>query len=258
MADALGLVQPQRIATGQDATLYRACAPTLMRTVALAIAHGAGPSRVTAKAAQLARLAHPAVPHVHAAGTLPDGHAWSLREWIDGRSLADDLSDLGVDGPSLLRRGCRAVGAAAEALIHASRRGEFHAAMRAEHVLVPDDPERDAVLIGWGGANHEPTTASAAIARLAADIAIVLRAVLATAAQRPHGERLPLALRSVSQELCERALANRHITLPYIATVLRRAVRRGDADGGGGGGGGGGGDRSTNPSSTRGTHDHPQ
>ena len=259
LADALGLARLQRVATGREATLYKACAPTLRRTLALAIAHRAGPSRVTATAAQLARLAHPAVPHVHAAGTLPDGHAWSLREWIDGPSLADELADPGVDGPNLLRRGCRAVGAAAEALHHANRRGEFHAAMRAEHVLVPDDPERDVVLIGWGGANHEPTAATAVVAKLAADITIVLHAVLAAAAQRPHGERLPRALRAGCQDVCDRARTSRRFTLPYIATALRRALRQGDADGHDGHGRHGDrGDHATNPPAARGSHEHPQ
>jgi hypothetical protein len=256
LADALGLAGLQHVATGREATLYKACSPTLQRTLALALAHRAGPSRVTATAAQLARLAHPAVPRVHAAGTLPDGHAWSLREWIDGRSLADELADPSVDGPSLLRRGCRAVGAAAEALHHANRRGAFHAAMHAEHVLVPADPEREAALIGWGGANHAPAGATTAVANLAAALASVLHALLAAAAQRPHSERLPRALRAGCQDVCDRARTSRRFTLPYIATALRRALRQGDADGHGrlddlG-------DRATNPPATRGAHDHPQ
>jgi hypothetical protein len=250
LADALGLARLQRVTTGRDASLYTACSPTLRRTLALELAHGAGPSRVTAKAAQLARLPHPAVPHVHAAGTLPDGRAWSLREWIDGRSLADEVADPTVDRPTLLRRGCRAVGAAAEALHHANRRGEVHAALRAEHVVVPADPVREVGLIGWGGANNEPTGATNAVANHAAALASVLHATLTAAAQRPHGGRLPGALRACSQDVCERARTNCRISLPYIATALRRALRRADADDGG--------DRATNPHPSRDTHDQPQ
>jgi hypothetical protein len=128
--------------------------------------------------------------------------------------------------------------------------------MHAEHVLVPADPEREAALIGWGGANHAPAGAATAVANLATALASVLHALLAAAARRPHGERLPRTLRAGCQDVCDRARTSRRFTLPYIATALRRALRQGDADGHGRLGDVG--DRSTNPPATRGAHDHPQ
>jgi hypothetical protein len=225
LAQALGLDGLRLHATGPHATLYTATARLLGRSVALEVAAHAGPSRVTGKAAQLARLADAAVPRVHAAGFLPAGEAWSLREWIDGRSLAQALVDRTTDGPQLLRRGVAALAAAADALQRAHRAGEVHAAVHAAHVLLPKDPARLVALVGWGGAAPAAGRAAPAGTALAAALVGMLDDLVAAAAQRPHGDPLPAALCACGPALRARVATPGRPTLAEVGAALRRALR---------------------------------
>lgn len=230
LCNTLGLEEPRLVAAGPHSTLWSAQDRLLRRRVALEIALRPGAGRVDREAAQLARLSHPGVPRIHAAGALQSGHAWSMREWIDGRSLEQELSHSAVDGNQLLRRCCRVLASAAAILHHAQGRGQIHGALRAAHVLVPSDPARHAVLIGWGG-NQEPLGSSSSGAPLVAALLAILEDTLGAAAARGHGEPLAVGLRQCLAQWRDSDTSADRATLAQLSTALREALRTGGGAG---------------------------
>jgi hypothetical protein len=227
LCNTLGLEEPRLVAAGPHSTLWSAQDRRLRRMVALEIALHPGAGRVEKEAARLARLSHPGVPTIHAAGALQSGHAWSMREWIDGHSLEHELVHSPAGGNRLLRRCCRVLASAAATLHHAQERGQVHEALHAAHVLVPTDPTRHAVLIGWGG-DQEPLGARSSEAPLVAALLAILEDALGAALARGPCDALADELRRCLAPWRDRNPTADRATLTQLATALRQALRRGD------------------------------
>jgi len=103
-------------------------------------------ARVDAEAAALARLSHPGIVQIYAAGRLPEG-AWLRMELLPGCTLQRyTLPGRLLPEPALLELGARI----AQALAHAHGHGVVHRDLKPENVLVDWSSSRRVVLTDFG------------------------------------------------------------------------------------------------------------
>ncbi len=143
---------PERLAPlGEGATgeVYRARDPSLRRTVACKVMlpelleDPEFAERFIAEAELTAQLQHPGIVPVHAIGRLKDGRVWFTMKEVNGRTLAELLTEPGELRPrvDILRRACEAV-----AFAHA--KGVIHRDLKPENIIVGEFGE--VMVLDWG------------------------------------------------------------------------------------------------------------
>jgi hypothetical protein len=135
----------------------------LGRDVALKTAHPGDPraaQRLTREAALTARLEHPNIVPVYAAGFDESGRPWYAMRRLPGRSLADSIAT-SPSGPEQLRL-VRHVLEAAEGIAHAHARGVLHRDIKPSNIMV--GPEGETVVADWGLACTLEEAAGASLA----------------------------------------------------------------------------------------------
>lgn len=121
----------------------------LGRDVALKTAHPGDPGaahRLAREAALTARLEHPNIVPVYAAGRDAEGRPWYAMRRLPGRSLAAVLAATPLGPPRL--RLVRHLTDAAQALAHAHERGVLHRDVKPANLMV--GPQGETVLADWG------------------------------------------------------------------------------------------------------------
>jgi len=138
---------------GGQGTVYRAWDRVIEREVAIKTLRDPGlPQRPLLEEARLlSRLAHPAIPQIYDRGVSPDGGAYAVIQFIQGRRL-DQVLRLGEG--SLMGR-LRLFRGVAGAVAHAHLRGILHRDLKPENVMVSEAGEP--YLVDWGlAANGGP------------------------------------------------------------------------------------------------------
>ncbi|MCI0340124.1 MAG: SUMF1/EgtB/PvdO family nonheme iron enzyme [Planctomycetales bacterium] len=127
--------------------VYRAHDPALGRDVAVKVVEPGAPPDVRARflreARTGARLRHPGIVAVHAAGEA-DGQAYIVEELIAGRSLSAILAEQ----PLSPEQGARVVQKVARALAHAHANGVIHRDVKPGNILL--DPQGEPHLADFG------------------------------------------------------------------------------------------------------------
>jgi serine/threonine protein kinase len=143
------------IARGGMGRVYAAFDETLDREVAIkTLLPGADAERFVTEAKITARLPHPAIPPVHALGTLPDGTPWLAMKLIHGQTLAEllkDRSDLKDDQPRYIQ----IFEQIAQAVGFAHSRGIIHRDLKPLNVMVGEFGEVQ--VMDWGLAKELPS-----------------------------------------------------------------------------------------------------
>ncbi len=128
-----------------------------LKTMRLAEADGELARRFEREARVLEELNDPAVVRYVARGTMADGQAYLVMDWVEGESLALRLRRGPLDVPATLHLVRRIAGGLAAA--HA--RGIVHRDVKPANVLLPDGDVERAVLIDFGIARTQrPGTAA--------------------------------------------------------------------------------------------------
>jgi serine/threonine-protein kinase len=128
----------ERVGEGGLATVYRGEHVALKRPVAVKLVTHAGPdgaARLLREGAVIARLSHPNVVELIEVGRLPDGGAYLVLDWVEGRSLKGVLRER--DGRVSLGEALAVAGAVARALAAAHAMGILHRDVKPENVMVP-------------------------------------------------------------------------------------------------------------------------
>lgn len=128
------------IARGGMGVVYRARQISLQRVVAvkmLLAGEFAGPrfvERFRAEAEAVARLQHPGIVAIHEVGE-QEGHPFFSMDYVEGRNLAEVISDLGFRS-SDFRRSASWLKSIAEAVHYAHQRGILHRDLKPSNVLI--------------------------------------------------------------------------------------------------------------------------
>jgi eukaryotic-like serine/threonine-protein kinase len=145
---------------GGNATVYRAFDPALRQPVALKLAHEAdSAARLLAEGRLLARLRHPNLRAVFGAAQ-HEGRTGLWAEWVDGRSLAELVDELGPLSADEALGAVRQIGAAL-AYVHAQ--GVVHGDLSPANVL----RERGGrvLLTDFGAGGREDDVAARAVSQ---------------------------------------------------------------------------------------------
>lgn len=124
---------------GAVARVYLATETALERLVAIKVlrpelaADVATRRRFAREARSTARIVHPNVAAVHRVGEMADGAPYMVREYVEGRTLADALAGEGPTDPASARRVLAQI---AGALAAAHERGIIHRDVRPGNILV--------------------------------------------------------------------------------------------------------------------------
>ncbi len=92
-------------------------------------------------------LSHPAIVRVIATGTLPDGRPYLVMPLLEGRTLAEAITEEGRIAPDVAWTHLRAV---AEALAEAHARGILHRDVKPSNIVLREGRPERAVLIDFG------------------------------------------------------------------------------------------------------------
>jgi hypothetical protein len=128
------------IARGGMGVVYRARQISLDRIVAvkmLLAGEFAGPEfveRFRAEAGAVARLQHPGIVAIHEVGE-HEGHPFFSMDYVEGRNLAEVISDLGVRSLDF-QRSASWLKSIAEAVHYAHQRGILHRDLKPSNVLI--------------------------------------------------------------------------------------------------------------------------
>src|SRR5437868_5620532 len=118
-----------RVFVAEDVALGRRI---VVKVLAPSLAEGLSAERFTREVRFAARLQHPNVVPVHAAGTGPDGLPYYTMPFIDGASLRERLSA----GPLPLAEAVSVLRDVARALAYAHAQGVVHRDIKPENVLL--------------------------------------------------------------------------------------------------------------------------
>jgi serine/threonine-protein kinase len=147
------------VARGGMGVVYRGRDPALDRDLAVKVLredHAGEPRlvrRFLAEARIMARLQHPGIPPLHAAGTLPDGRPYFTMKLIRGRTLAELLD--GRPGPGHdLPRWLQAFEQVCQAVAYAHSEGVVHRDLKPLNVMVGAFGEVQ--VMDWGLAKALP------------------------------------------------------------------------------------------------------
>ncbi len=132
----------QVLGRGGMGAVYRAHDMRLERDVAIKVVRPEllgdpdARARFRREAQVVARLQHPGIVSVFDYGTLPDGAAYLVMEFVRGRDLRSVLRD---EGPLTAERVASLLRAIAPPVEAAHRQGVLHRDLKPENVLLPDD-----------------------------------------------------------------------------------------------------------------------
>ena len=124
---------------GAMGVVYEAHDPLLDRRVAVKVVTAATPldlSQVRREAKIAARLRHPHVVGLHAAGREDGGRVWLAMDLVEGRTLKQAIQE---HGPLPARRAAEVAEQLADALHYAHRQGVLHRDLKSANVLIDDD-----------------------------------------------------------------------------------------------------------------------
>ncbi|MCI0339606.1 MAG: protein kinase [Planctomycetales bacterium] len=131
----------ERIARGGMGTVYRSRQVSLDRLVAVKTLTPARArdrefyDRFLQEASTVARLVHPSIVQMVDAGTFR-GTPYLVLEWVEGRSLGEELAEAG--GPLPADRALEVAITVAEALEAAHREGVIHRDVKPDNILLPE------------------------------------------------------------------------------------------------------------------------
>lgn len=139
LAPEFAIEQP--LGEGRTSQVFLAREPALRRLVAIKVlrpevGEGETPrARFEREAHSMAGISHPHVPRVYRVGRLGTGLPFMVQEFVEGRSLRDELEATGAMAPDRARRVLSEV---ASALAASHAKGIIHRDVRPENVLVED------------------------------------------------------------------------------------------------------------------------
>lgn len=138
------------VGAGAMGALYRGKHLVLDRPVAIKLMHtnltesDKHIDRFAREAKAAAGLQHANVAHVYDVGNTPDGAPYLVMDYIDGRSLATIIADL---GPMPVRRAVPLMKQIAAGLGHAHSQGLLHRDVKPSNIMVVSDGGQEAVKI---------------------------------------------------------------------------------------------------------------
>ncbi len=139
------------LGTGAFANVYQAYDEQLQRDVAVKVASRSGESwtesdlaRLLDEARAVARLQHPSIVSVYDSGQLDDGTFFLVMQFVDGRSLRDELADRLPDDSTVRR----ILAEVASALNAAHAAGVFHRDLKPSNILI--DSQGHALVCDFG------------------------------------------------------------------------------------------------------------
>jgi serine/threonine protein kinase len=131
---------------GSMGTVYKAQQLEIDRVVAVKVLHPELANQSDAvlrfhrEAKVVSTLNHPNIVHIYLFGHLPDGNLYIVQEFVDGRSLADDMKT----GPLGMRRTVHVTDQILSAISDAHGHGVVHRDLKPENIMlstVGDDPD---------------------------------------------------------------------------------------------------------------------
>jgi serine/threonine protein kinase len=135
----------KRLGSGGMGTVYLARDPVLKRLVAVKVmapslaADADARARFEREAQSVASISHPNVVAVFSVGALENGVPFLVMQYIEGRTMAERLTE---DGPLEARAAKRVLGEVASALATAHRKGIIHRDIKPANILLDDDTGR--------------------------------------------------------------------------------------------------------------------
>ncbi len=135
------------VGQGGMGVVHRVLDQRLGRRLALKLLHDETPARVARfrrEARILARLVHPGVPPVHAAGRTASGREFLLMRFVDGRTLAQAIQAEGADRRPLVE----ALARACDAVAYAHDQGVVHRDLKPENIML--GPHGEVLVVDWG------------------------------------------------------------------------------------------------------------